>query len=100
MKQWLLISFGLFASAVKAQTLHDTLAIKQLLEKESATWRSGDVQGHADCWQIRPYSRILVSTPEGKCYDVPPENMIHPSSTMTGKGGKAENSRYLFSIHG
>ncbi len=85
---------------VQAQTVNDTSAIKQLLEKESATWRSGDVQAHADCWQVQPYSKILVSTLDGKSFVVPPELMLHPPSGMASKGGSAVNSNYTFSIHG
>src|SRR3954468_9230600 len=101
MKQLLFACLALFtASVLKAQTTNDTTAIKQLLEKESATWRSGDIQAHATCWHIQPYSKILVSTPDGKCYDVPPQSIIHPSATSVGKGGSAVNSNYTFSIHG
>ncbi len=77
----------------------DAAAIKQLLEKESATWRSGDVKGHADCWQIQPYSKILISTPEGKMIDVPPTMMINPMSGSMGKGGFSVNTNYKMSIH-
>jgi len=83
-----------------AQKESDTTAIRRLLEKESATWRSGDVAGHAACWEIRPYSRILVSTPDGKCYDVPPAEMIHPSESDGDRGGSSVNSNYRFSVHG
>lgn len=82
-----------------AQQLNDTTAIKLVLEKESATWRSGDVKAHALCWQIRPYSRILVSTTDGNCYDVPPENVIAAAGGM-GKGGFAVIYNYKFSING
>lgn len=78
----------------------DTSAIKKLLEKESATWRSGDSVAHAACWQIQPYSRILVSTTDGNCYDVPPDKMIHPTPGSMGKGGTSINSNYKMSIHG
>jgi hypothetical protein len=80
--------------------IDDTLAIKQLLEKESATWRSGDIKAHADCWQIQPYSRILVSTADGKMIDVPPTMMINPPATSVGKGGSSARSNYKMSIHG
>jgi hypothetical protein len=53
-------------------------AIKKLLEKESARWRAKDVQGHTDCWYIQPYSRILVSLPNGQTIDVPPTAMQNP----------------------
>ena len=77
----------------------DAAAIKKLLEKEAATWRTGDVTAHAACWQIQPYSRILVSTTNGETFDVPPENMIKPSASM-GNGGFAVISNYKVSIHG
>ncbi len=101
MKQLKLICAAMFACIVlKAQSTNDTTAIKQLLEKESATWRAGDIQAHADCWQIQPYSKILVSTPDGKSFAVPPELMMHPPESMMGKGGNAVNTNYTFSIHG
>jgi len=78
----------------------DTAAIRQLLEKESATWRSGDIKAHADCWHVQPYSKIFVSTPEGKSYDIPVKNIVSPSPDMVGKGGYAVNSNYNFVIHG
>ena len=73
--------------------------IVSLLEKESATWRSGDIKGHASCWHIQPYSRILVSTTDGHTYDIPPQNMISPPNNQMGDGGTSFNSNYKFSIH-
>ena len=84
----------------QAQVAGDSIAIIKLLEKESATWRSGDVPAHADCWYIRPYSRILVSTSDGKALDVPPDLMIHPVAGSMGKGGTSVNSGYKVSISG
>ncbi len=78
----------------------DTEAIKILLEKESATWRSGDVKSHADCWHIEPTNSVLVSTQDGATFDVPIEKIIKPSPGSMGKGGKAENSNYKISIEG
>lgn len=75
-------------------------AIKQLLEKESATWRSGDVKAHADCWHIQPYSRILVSLPDGTVTDVPPALMLNPPAAIFGKGGSSVNSNYKMNITG
>jgi hypothetical protein len=88
----------LFYSCIKKAD--ESEAIKRLLEKESATWRSGDVKAHADCWKIQPYSRILVSNAEGKTFDVPPDEMIHPSPNSMGKGGSSINTNYKISIHG
>ncbi len=79
--------------------MNDSTAIQQLLEIESATWRSGDFEGHADCWHIQPYSRILVSTATGETFDVPPALMKDPTAKM-GDGGSSVNSNYKMSIHG
>jgi hypothetical protein len=79
--------------------MNDTTAIQQLLEKESATWRSGDFKAHSDCWHIQPYSRILVSTAKGETFDVPPALMKDPNAKM-GDGGSSENSNYKMSIQG
>jgi hypothetical protein len=101
MKKALLLYITIIAGlSVSAQTTNDTTSIRQLLEKESASWRSGDIDAHAACWHIQPYSKILVSTANGKCYDVPPQSMISPSKTMVGKGGNAINSNYVFCVHG
>lgn len=92
---YLLLAF--FAYSCK-EKMDDTAAIKQVLEKESATWRSGDVKAHADCWQIQPYSKILISTAEGKMIDVPPTVMINPPAGNIGKGGSSFNTNYKMSI--
>jgi hypothetical protein len=77
----------------------ESAAIKKLLEKESATWRAGDFKGHADCWQIQSYSRILVSTTDGNTYDVDPENINNPKAAM-GNGGVSVNTNYKINITG
>ena len=74
-------------------------AIRQVLERESATWRAGDVAGHAACWQLRSYSRVLVSTTAGQVLDVPPARMVEPSPSM-GQGGRAVNSNYKMHVTG
>lgn len=96
------IVFCLFLSAIGFQCeaqAGDTIKIKALLERESATWRSGDVKGHADCWQIQPYSTILVSTSDGGFIDVPPGFMLNPPAGSMGKGGYAVSSHFKISIH-
>jgi hypothetical protein len=100
MKFQILISFTLITIFARAQQTDDTTAIKNLLQKESATWRAGDVKGHADCWFIEPYSRVLVSTPDGSFIDVPPANMINPPAGSMGKGGSAVQTNLKISIHG
>lgn len=82
-----------------AQREKDSIAIVRLLEKESATWRSGDAKAHAGCWVVRPYSRILVSTGDSAVYDVPPQNMINPPPGAVGRGGTSVNTAYKMSIY-
>jgi hypothetical protein len=80
--------------------MNDSDLIQLLLEKESATWRAGDFNGHSDCWHIQPYSRILVSNAiTGATYDVPPTQMKDPGAKM-GDGGTSVNSNYKMSIQG
>ena len=100
MKKIILFVVLLYAGAVSYGQSADETAIKELLEKESATWRSGDIKAHADCWVIRPYSRILVSAGDGAVHDIPPGYMINPPAGSTGKGGSAVNSNYKISISG
>jgi hypothetical protein len=88
------------ATASHAQTLPDSTAIKQVLEREAATWRAGDVAGHAQCWQLRPYSRIVASTGDGRVIDVPPQAMLTPPPGSMGKGGSAVQLHYRFGIRG
>ena len=101
MKTTCLLVFGLGAATVSyGQAAPDSVAIKRVLEKESATWRAGDVPGHAQCWVIRPYSRILIATGDGTVLDVPPATMLKPPLTLMGKGGTAANSNYKMNIAG
>lgn len=96
----LLILFAGYFTIGCNQENDDAAAIIKVLEKESATWRSGDSVAHAACWQIRPYSTVLVSTADGKFYDVPPEMITHPAPGSMGKGGTSANGNYKISFHG
>ena len=78
----------------------DEESIISLLERESSTWRSGDMEGHANCWSIKSYSRIFVSTPDGNSIDVPPEMMINPPANMMGNGGTSKNTNYKMNVSG
>ena len=79
-------------------SIDESTKIKQLLEKESATWRSGDSKAHANCWHIQPYSKILSSNPDGQTYDVPPNKMVEFSDNKIAPGGSSVNSNYKMSI--
>ncbi len=99
MKKNIFTLAALFLCAIAFSQNADEAAIKNLLEKESAAWRSGDVKAHAACWYIQPYSKILVSLPNGKSLDVDPKNMIEPPGGKMENGGSAENSNYKFALY-
>lgn len=101
MRTQLLLIATIFCSFVYGnyKQINDETLIKLLLEKESATWRSGDIAAHASCWHIQLYSKILVSTIDGKMFDVPPQNIINPPKNMIRKGGTSKNLNYKFSIN-
>lgn len=79
---------------------NDSTNIVHLLEKESATWRSGDSTAHAACWQIQTYGNIIIMTADGKIFSFPADKIIHPSPGTIGKGGTSKNTNYNMSIHG
>jgi hypothetical protein len=93
---FLLISISIVSYSQKTD---ESESIKKLLEKESATWRARDSKGHTACWYIQPYSRILISTPEGITIDVPPAAMINTTPDAMGNGGFSTNTNYKMSIH-
>ena len=100
MKWKLALSFIISLTAFAySQKIDEETAIKKLLEKESTTWRAKDVQGHLDCWHIQPYSRILVSLPNGQTIDVPPTAMQNEKPETMGNGGFALHSNYKMSIN-
>jgi hypothetical protein len=94
----ILIAIICFSSNTYSQKSKEEIAIKKLLEKESATWRSKDVEGHKDCWYIQPYSRILVSLPDGKTIDVPPISKQIMKPENMGNSGFAVHSNYKMNI--
>lgn len=100
MKKIVLLLILVVTSTLGFSQTSEEKAIIQLLEKESATWRSGDIEAHADCWAIKPYSRILISTLDGQVIDVPPEFMINPAPGSAGNGGTSRNSDYRIGITG
>ena len=98
-KQLFLFLFVALLTNAFGQKNKETEAIKRVLERESATWRSGDIAGHADCWFIQPYSKIIISTGD-TVIDVPPLLMINPTASMVGQGGSSFNTNYKISING
>ena len=99
MKVRLFLFLSFTATSCSQSVVDEPAAIRHLLEQESATWRAGDVAGHAACWHLQPYSRVLISTIDGKFLDVPPALLVTPSASM-GQGGTSVNSNYRMNIAG
>lgn len=97
-RYFLTILFLIFGINVFCQNINDSVAIVKVLEKESRTWRSGDIEGHSECWQVRPYNRIWVTPENGKLIDVPPSMIMNPSPDVSGKGGLAVLSNFKMNI--
>lgn len=70
-----------------SQAIPDTIAIKQLMLRESTSYHKGDLKSRAACWQIQPYSRILVSLSDGRMIDVPLTSIANPPIDFHGDGG-------------
>lgn len=100
MKSFLLFLITIGASSYVFSQTNDSTAIVRLLEKESSTWRSGDSTVHSACWQIEPYSTVIVMTADGKTFGIPADKIVHPSAGSMGKGGTSKNENYSMSIHG
>lgn len=101
MKKILIVSFlGSLLLNSCSPSVDESEAIRQLLEKESATWRTGDVKSHADCWHIQPYSKILISNGDSTVLDIPPSVLVNPPVNIMDVGGTSKNSNYNMSIHG
>lgn len=101
MKKALFALIGILISVCSySQSVPDTTAIKQVLAKESTTYRSGDFKAHAECWKIQPYSRIVVSTADGKLIEIPPASMINPPANPMDVGGTFSISNFKVSVIG
>ncbi len=98
-KYFISLLFAYITNTSFCQKNNDTTLIRLLLEKESATWRSGDLKAHASCWKIQPYSKITVYTLDNKVIDVPPSFIINPPKDIAGKGGFSKNTNYRYCIN-
>ena len=82
------------------QKTDETQSIISVIEKETNTWRAGDIKAHAACWHIQPYTRILVSTAEGLTLDISPNIIINPTADIMGDKSVSVNTNYKISVNG
>ncbi len=71
----------------------DENAIKAVIEKETTSWLAADAESWGNCWEIRPYTRVMVSEANGKYHAISPEQLRQAKQYMGG-GGKSDNSNY------
>jgi Tol biopolymer transport system component len=88
----------LVCSTIQSQREKDSVEIIKLLEKEGLTWRLGDKEGHAECWEATPNGIIAMSTANGHLMNVPVEMVINPSPNMLENGGFAFHSNHKMHI--
>lgn len=96
-KYALILGFMGFLPTAFAQN-NEEESIKKLLVLEGASWRFGDITTHANCWQIRPYSSILISQPSGSMMELDPQIMLNPPKAFVGNGGFSVHSNFNFSL--
>lgn len=94
-----IIVLSILVASSFGQSSNDSIAIVQLLEKESTSWRMGDMERHAECWQARPYNRIWVTLDNGNTIDVPPSIILNPLPDASGRGGIAVLSNLKMNIY-
>lgn len=78
----------------------DEAAIKKVCEAETRTWLDGDKAGHAACWQVQPYSSVMVSLPDGTFISATGNEISATEDQAMGGGGTFTNSNYVIRING
>jgi hypothetical protein len=94
-----LLLTSLFSAQAQSNAA-DEAAIKAVVEAETRAWLTADVTTFKDCWQVHPYSRILVTTEKGEHFDVPTDGMKTLAAADMGSGGSFSNSNYRISVKG
>lgn len=91
--------FCLSATALFSQTADET-AIKKVCEAETRAWLIKDAATFNNCWQVRPYSRIMVTTEEGVTLSIGADQIGKAQADVMGGGGSFVNSNYLIHVEG
>lgn len=98
-KHLLIILFGSLSMLAFAQT-SDESDIKKVCEAETRAWLEKDATTFNNCWQLRPYSRILVTTEEGQTISIRSDQMAAANVETMGGGGTFSNSNYQIHVEG
>jgi hypothetical protein len=87
------------ATALSAQSAEE-LAIQKVCEAETRAWLAKDVATYNNCWEIRPYSRIMVTTEDGQTISMAGDQLKSASADVMGGGGTVTNTNYQIHIEG
>ncbi len=79
----LLLSLLLGWAFATAQS-DEEMAVRKLCEAETQAWMTSDLGSYQNCWQVRPYSRMLVTTEDGKAIVIEAEQMRGIKKEMMG----------------
>jgi hypothetical protein len=94
------ILFFACAIALTAQSTEE-LAIQKVCEAETRAWLAKDATTFNDCWQIRPYSRIVMSGDDGQTMSIGSDQMKpRTAETIFGNGGTFVNTNYQIHVEG
>ncbi len=96
-KHLLIILFGSLSMLAFAQT-SDESDIKKVCEAETRAWLEKDATTFNNCWQQRPYSRIIVTTEEGQTISIRSDQMAAATVENMGGGGTFANSNYQIHV--
>jgi hypothetical protein len=89
----------LLAPTARAQSADET-AIKKVCEAETRAWLDKDLANFNNCWQVRPYSRAVVTTEEGVTINIVAAQMQSLQAEAMGGEGTFANSNYLIHVDG
>lgn len=98
-KHLLIILLAVLPALVSTQTT-DELDIKKVCESETKTWLSGDLKSYVECWQVQPYSFVIVTLEDGTLISLTADQLSNPDPKVMGGGGTFENSQYNIRING
>ena len=94
-----LLLFASISVLATAQTT-DESAIQKVCEAETRAWLDKDAATFNNCWQVRPYSRIMVSTEDGQTISMGGEQLKNATADIMGGGGTFANSNYQIHVEG
>lgn len=98
-KHLLIILLAVLPALASAQT-SDESDIKKVCESETKTWLSGDLKSYLECWQVQPYSFVIVTLEDGTLISLTADQLSSPDPKVMGGGGSFENSQYNIRING